>query len=253
MPGGAFLPPPYEELGPDGRRYFKLLGVSPHLLRMYELLIQASDLAALRPTRAGKAQALEIDRMILQVKNEVDAAAKQTALEGDALIRKAIERTRVRPPTMGLKNDHTSLLGAVHSRPVRSILPGGGAVGLADIEELDVGTNRPSRSGGASGRSSYWRAQEWGSDHLVGHVVYGIFQPGEAAPSPGASRTHAIFEARGRGEGPRKKMTIQNPIEERAFLREGGWQAYELRRALHKDTEARAISKMQTIAGRGGL
>lgn len=248
----AFLPPPYEELGPDGRRYFKLLGVSPHLLRMYELLIQASDIAALRPTRAGKAQSLEIDRLILRVKEEVEASAKATALEADALIKARIEGTRVRPPTLGLKNDHTSLSGAIHSRPVQSILPGGGAVGIGDIEELDVGTNRPSR-GAAGGRTSYWRAQEFGSDHLVGHVVYGIFQPGEAAPSPSQRRSHPLFEARGRGEGPRKQMTIRNPIEERAFLREGGWQAYEFRRTEHKATEARAIAKMQTIAGQGGL
>lgn len=246
------LPPRYEELGPDGRYYFKILGVSTHLLRMYELLIQASDIAALRPTPAGKAQALEIDRLILQVKQQVDAAAIATAAEADVLIRKRIEATRVRPPTLGVKNDHTSLSGSIKSRPVVSVLPGGGAVGIGDIEELDVGTNHPGRNG-ARGRSSYWRAQEFGSDHLVGHTLYGVFLPGAVVPDSRLRRHHPIFEARGRGEGPRKRMVVANPIEERAFLREGGWDAYEFRRARHRATEARAIARMSVIAGKGGL
>lgn len=252
MPGGSILPPRYEELGPDGRRYFKLLGVSPHLLRMYELLIEASDLAGLRPTRAGKAQAIEINRLIAQVKEAMDDAAKATAVQADALIKGKIEATRVRPPTVGVKNHHTSLLDAVHSRPVASILPGGGAVGIGDIEELDIGTNNPSPGG--TGNTSYWRAQEFGSDHLVGHVLYGVFMPGEAAPvGPGPNRSHPLFQVRGKGGGTSYKMVVKNPIEERAFLREGGFEAFEYRRKLHKATEARAIAKMQTIAGQGGL
>ena len=241
----AFAPPPYEELSPDGRRYFKILGVSPHLIRMYELLLEASDLAAVRPSGTGKAQALQIDLLIAEVKRSVEAAARTTAVEADKIIRDFIEETRVRPPTTGVKPGHTSLLAAVHSRPVESILPGGGAVGIGDIDQLIHGTLMPSTN---SQTPYYWRAQEFGSDHLVGHTLYGVFQPGEAAPSGAENRAHPYFEVRGKGESPSYKMVVRNPIEERGFLRKGVSEAAAFRRGLHKDTEALAVDRMRRIA-----
>lgn len=241
----AFAPPPYEELSPDGRRYFKILGVSPHLIRMYELLLEASDLAAVRPSGTGKAQALQIDLLIAEVKRMVEGAALRTATEADKIIRDFIEQTRVRPRTTGLKPTHTSLLDAVHSRPVESVLPGGGAVGIGDIEELIHGTLAPSTN---AQTPYYWRAQEFGSDHLVGHTLYGVFQPGEAAPSGAENRVHPFFEVRGKGGGASYKMVVRNPIEERGFLRKGVTEAAAYRRGLHKDTEAIAVSRMRKIA-----
>jgi hypothetical protein len=228
----ALLPPPYEELSPDGRRYFKLLGVSSHLIRMYELLLEASDLAAVRPGAGGKAQALQIDLLIAEVRTEVEAAARRTASFADDAIRSQIEQTRVRPPTIGVKNSHSSLLGGVLSRPVESILPGGGAVGIADIEELIHATLAPSTN---SQTPYYWRAQEFGSDHLV-------------RPEPSQFRRHPVFEVRGKGEGKSHKMVVRNPIEERGFLRKGGYEAYTFRRGLHRATESRAVARMREIA-----
>lgn len=240
-----FLPPPYEELSPDGRRYFKILGVSSHLIRMYELLLQASDLAAVRPARGGKAQSLQIDLLVAEVKREVEATAVRTASFADEAIRAEIERTRVRPPTIGVKRGHSHLLSGIRSRPVESILPGGGAVGIGDIEELIAATLAPSTN---SQTPYYWRAQEFGSDHLVGQTLYGVFQPGEARPSGAESRRHPVFEVRGKGQGKSHKMVVRNPIEERGFLRKGGFEAYAYRRGLHRRTEARAVTRMRQIA-----
>lgn len=246
----AFLPGPYEELSPDGRRYFKILGVSPHLIRMYELLLEASDLARVRPGAGGRAQSLQIDLLIADVKAQVEANATRTAAFADDAIRAQIEATRVRPPTQGVKPGHSSLLGSILSRPVESVLPGGGAVGIADIAELIHGTLSPSTN---SQTPFYWRAQEFGSDHLVGHTLYGVFQPGNAAPAgPGPNRSHPYFEVRGKGEGTSYKMTVKNPIEERGFLRKGGFEAYEFRRDLHRVTEADAVERMKQIAAGKG-
>jgi hypothetical protein len=240
----AMVPPPYEEPAPDGRQYFKILGVSPHLIRMYDLLLTAQDLAALRPGGTGRSQAIQIDLLILDVKRKVEEAAKATAAESMAMIRAKIEATRVRPPTLGVKNSNSSMISGIVSRPVPSILPGGGAVGIADVDELIHATLSPSTN---SKTPYYWRAQEFGSDHLVGKTLYGVFQPGDAAPSGMASRSHAIFEYRAKGTTPRFKMTVLNPIRERAFLREGAWDAYMFRKGLYKTIEASAIQRMRTI------
>ena len=239
------IPPPYEELSPDGRRYFKLLGVSPHLIRMYGLLLQAGELATARRIGNGRAQAARIDLLILKVKRQIDRNARLTATQADRIIRRLIDQTRVRPPTLGVKDSNTSLASGIRSRPIRSVLPGGGAVGIADIEELIHATLRP--SGGAV-VPFYWRAQEFGSEHLVGKTLFGVFQPGEAAPSPSSVRRHPAFEVRRAGEGTRHRMVVKHPIEERGFLREGANDAYLFRKRLHRGTETSAVSAMTRIA-----
>jgi hypothetical protein len=247
----ARIPPPYEEVAPDGRQYFKLLGVPTHLIRMYELLLRASELATVRPDLTGKLQAQEIDALILATKNRVDNDARATALEADRMIRSRIEASRVRPPTLGVKNSQTSLMGGVESRPVPSVLPGGGAVGIADVQALIRATLRPSAN---SSTPYYWRAQEFGSDHNVGRVIMGVFQPGAAAPDARQRRVHPVFEVRGKGAGDRYPMKIRRPIPERAFLREGAWDAYIYRRARFEATEAVAVDRMRqisAISGRG--
>lgn len=237
----AFVPPPYEELAPNGERYFKILGVSPHLIRMYELLLDSAGFAARIPGPGGKAIAIEIDRLIGSIREEVDGAARETAVASVRFIQQAIEATRVRD------QGHQRLLNAIRSEPVPSILgPGGGSVGIGNIEELERGTLKPSAR---SRVPFYWRAQEFGSDHLVGHTLYGVFQPGEAAPAgPGPNRTHPMFEVRGKGKSPSYKMVVRNPIEERGFLRKGAFDAYELRRGLHRATEAKAVFKINRLA-----
>jgi hypothetical protein len=212
---------------------------------MYELLLRASELASIRPDLTGKTQAQEIDALILATKQRVDGDARATALEADRLIRARIDATRVRPPTLGVKNSQTSLSGGVESRPVPSVLPGGGAVGIAEIDRLVRATLRPSAN---SSTPYYWRAQEFGSDHNVGRVIMGVFQPGAAAPNAAQSRVHPVFETRGPGEGERYPMRITRPIPERGFLREGSWDAYLYRRTRFEATEAAAVDRMRQIA-----
>ncbi len=242
------IPPPYEEVAPDGRQYFKLLGVPPHLIRMYDLLLTARQLAVIRPDPSGRSQARQIDQLILSVKERVDSDARATALEADRLIRARIEATRVRPPTLGVKNSQTSLLSGVESRPIPSILPGGGAVGIADISLLIRATLRPSAG---SSVPYYWRAQEFGSEHNVGRVIVGVFQPGDAAPDAGQFRAHPAFETRGPGS-TRYPMRIRRPIPERAFLREGAWDAYVYRKERFRATETAAVEQMRRIGSLGG-
>ncbi len=139
-------------------------------------------------------------------------------------------------------------MGGIESRAVRSILPGGGAVGIADIQHLVQATLRPSAK---STTPYYWRAQEFGSSHNVGRVLLGVFQPGEAAPSEEQFRTHPAFESRPTGQ-KRFLMRIHRPIPERAFLREGAWEAYLYRKTRFQATEAAAIEKMRQIASASG-
>lgn len=234
----AFIPPPYEELAEDGERYFKILGTPPELVRTYEYLLEAAELAARIP--GYQAQGIEIDLLLRQMQDEVRTAARVTAIQAITLIRQRIEATRVRPKGDG------RLAASIAAKPVPGpIGAAGGSVGIGAIDELNVGTLRP--SGGAK-VPFYWRAQEFGSDHLVGHEVIGVFQPGGVAPSQSSFRSHPFFETRGKGQGARYKMVIARPIEERGFLREGAMEAAELRRAEFRAIESRAVDKMRAIS-----
>lgn len=246
MPG--YIPPPYEELAEDGQRYFKILGTPPALVTTYEYLLEAAELAAKLPE--FKAQGIEIDLLLRQIQNEVAGAARGTARLSVAFIRARIEATRVRP-----KGDNR-LSASVLSKPVPGPIGlSGGSVGIGDIEALSAGTLRPS---GGSKIPFYWRAQEFGSDHLVKlfgpdgpRTLVGVFQPGDAAPDGAQFRTHPNFEVR--SKGTRHRMVIRNPISERGYLREGAMEAAEFRRAEFKSIESRAIDKMRAIATGSGL
>lgn len=235
----SYIPPPYEELAEDGQRYFKILGTPSALVTTYEYLLQAAELAARIP--GYQAQGIEIDLLLRQMEDEVRTAARVTAVQSIQLIRQHIEATRVRP-----KRGDEKLTSSILSKPVPGpIGPAGGSVGIGDIDALNIGTLRPSRRARIP---FFWRAQEFGSDHLVGHSIIGVFQPGEAAPSgPGPNRSHPYFETRGRGTGRNYKMVIRNPIEERGFLREGAMEAAELRRTEFKAIELRAVDRMKSI------
>lgn len=239
----GFIPPPYEELAEDGERYFKILGTPPALISTYETLLEAAEIAARIP--GFQAQGIEIDLLLRQMQNEVRDAARLTAARSILLIRQRIEATRVRPKGDG------KLTASIISKPVPGpIGPAGGSVGIAAIDELNAGTLRPSSNAKVP---FFWRAQEFGSDHLVGQEIVGVFQPGNAAPSQASFRTHPFFETRRKGEGKRYKMVIRRPIAERGFLREGAMEAAELRRTEFKAIEARAIDRMKAITSGIGL
>lgn len=235
----SFIPAPFEELAEDGQRYFKILGTPPALVTTYQYLLEAAELAARVP--GFQAQGIEIDLLLRQMEDEVRTAARTTAVQSIEFIRQRIEATRVRP-----KRGDEKLTSSILSKPVPGpIGPAGGSVGIGSIDELNIGTLRPSRNARVP---FFWRAQEFGSDHLVGHSIIGVFQPGEAAPSgPAPNRSHPYFEVRGKGQGRRHKMVIRNPIEERGFLREGAMEAAEFRRGYFRAIEARAIDRMKSI------
>lgn len=235
----SYIPPPYEELAEDGERYFKILGTPPALITTYEYLLEAAELAAKVP--GFQAQGIQVDLLLRQMEDEVRSAARATAAQSMQLIRQRIEATRVRP-----KRGDEKLISSILSKPVPGpIGPGGGSVGVGSVDELNIGTLRPSRN---SKVPFFWRAQEFGSDHLVGHTLVGVFQPGEAQPAgPAPNRSHPFFEVRGKGAGRRYKMVIRNPIEERGFLREGAMEAAQFRRAEFKAIESRAVDRMKQI------
>jgi hypothetical protein len=233
----SYIPPPYEELAEDGERYFKILGTPPALITTYEYLLEAAELAAKMP--GFQAQGIEIDLLLRQMEDEVRSAARSTAIQSVALIRSRIEATRVRPKGDG------KLSASILSKPVPGpIGTAGGSVGIGAIDELNVGTLRPSSGAKVP---FFWRAQEFGSDHLVGQEIIGVFQPGESAPSQASFRSHPFFETRRKGGGRRYKMVIRNPIEERGYLREGAMEAAAFRRTEFKAIEARAVDRMKAI------
>lgn len=233
----SYIPAPYEELAEDGERYFKILGTPPELITTYEYLLEAAELAARIP--GFQAQGVEIDLLLSRMQDEVRGVAVATAAQSIQLIRQRIEATRVRPKGDG------KLSAAVFSKPVPGpIGPAGGSVGIGAIDELNIGTLRP--SGGAK-VPFFWRAQEFGSDHLVGQEIIGVFQPGGVAPDISQNRSHPFFEVRGKGQGTRYKMVIKNPISERGFLREGAMEAAEFRRSEFRSIEGRAIDAMRGI------
>lgn len=198
---------PFEVGGGDGNDYFVVLPPEPLLIDAFLTLEKARVEALKNPDRVeGRAQAAAISLVISQVGADVEAAAVLTAKEAETLIRGKIDSTKKRPDPPG-KSAGKRLRDAISCRALPTVLPGGG-VGVGDLSTLNQVAD-------AQGRA-YWRAQEFGSSHLVGKTLYGLFQPGDSPAGAAPSRTHPLFQV---GDGP--PMEITNPIPEKAFLREG--------------------------------
>lgn len=218
-----------------GGQFFTLLPPEPHLLNAYKLLLDARE-TALRnyPGGEGRARALAIDVVLKEVQTRVDAAAAATAVEADKLIVTRIKSTQVRPDPPGNSGRHVRLENAIHSRPIKTSVPGGG-VGIADITELDKVADKYGQQ--------YWRAQEFGSAHNVGKEIRGYFYPGGVAADAGQQRVHPIFETKEGGPS----MLIQRPIPERAFLREGSAAAEIFRQKQLGQAVAPSIGELKLI------
>lgn len=231
MPRG--LPGPYI-VGAHGGTYFAILPPETHLLNAYRILLDARRVAIRNfPGPEGRARALAIDVVLREVQTRVNVAATETAAEADKAIVALIKKTQVRPDPPG-RSAHTRLQEAIESRPLATNVAGGG-VGIADISILDQVAD-------ASGQA-YWRAQEFGSSHLVGKKVKGFFQPGRSAAGAAPFRTHPLFEVT--SEGP--QMLISRPIPERAFLREGAAAAEVFRQKALGRSVSPALAELRLI------
>lgn len=234
---GPYAPPPFEQVGADGRQYFKVMdgvvGLQAAWQQGFRLL---SELRTINhPSARVKVRLLT--KHLAEMEKKIKAAEFLVAQETDNFVRARIKSTQVRPD-----NPHgPKLIGAIESRPIRYPLLPALAVGAVDIEILSKATTRP----GAN--KPYWRSQEFGSTHLVGRTLTGFFQPGNAAPNPSQFRNHPLFEANSQG----KLMRVQRPIEERAFLQSGVMQGALFRRKIWRDIELQALREVRQIVTAG--
>lgn len=224
---------PFEVGGGDGNDYFVVLPPEPLLIDAFLTLEKARVEALKNPDKVeGRAQAAAISLVIAQVGSDVEAAAVLTSKQAEDMIRAQVSRTQKRPDPPG-KSLGKRLKSAIVCRALPSVLPGGG-VGIGDISTLNEVAD-------AQGRA-FWRAQEFGSSHLVGRTLPGFFQPGNSPAGAAPSRTHPIFEVT---SGP--PMTIHNPIPERAFLREGAVLAESFRQQALGNAVSTGIGELRKI------
>lgn len=211
---------PFEVGGGDGANYFTILPPEPLLIDAFLTLERARVEALKHPDRVeARARAGAISLVISQVGSQVEAATVLTAQQAEELIEHRINTTQKRPDKPGVSFGRR-LRDSIACRALKTVIPGG-AVGIGDLSVLNQVADEQGRA--------YWRAQEFGSSHLVGRTLPGFFQPGDSPAGAASSRTHPIFEVR--GDGP--PMHITNPIPERAFLRGGAVEAEVFRqRAL---------------------
>lgn len=237
----ARYPGPYIEGGPDGNRYYIIFGTPVHAVTLYQRLVVAADLAA----RVNPAASVQISLLIREVQLQMDAVAARTAEFARDRIIERIHRTRKRPASIAGVSQSGRLEQGVVNRPLPIVLPrGSGGVGIAQIEALEAATHsgHPTKSR----YPYYWRAQEDGSAAMVGRAIHGVYQPGEARPSPFQFRQHPIFEQRPKG-GNSYRMFIRRPVEARNFIKDGAGDAYIYRRRGFRNVERFAISQIRQI------
>lgn len=226
------------------RRTLTLVNVADLHLKFRNVLRLAEqvDAAYARAGSPGAADATrrEVLRAYALFNDELNAIARTTARLATKTARAELRTTRRRPDT-----GHTPHLAtAIVSRPLRRFgALATGEVGIADIERLDAVVNPYGPEYGP-----YWRAQEQGTTHQAGRVVYGGFYGSGGAPGPfkpdSAFRSpskgpHPVFistaAARGAlsdagfsGRGPGKKggagggkMTISVELQPRRFIEKG--------------------------------
>jgi hypothetical protein len=161
---------------------------------------EAIRLAVELEADGAPAQASLVRRAFIDLLAELRGIATTIAQLAHTEIQDEELATRVRPAPTG---DHPSLQDFIgESHPLTGIE---GAVGVNYEPAL------------AQAGLYWWELHEEGSSVHVGREVRGFFQPGNARPSGAEFRVHPLFAPVGRGP----KMTIQNPIPERAFVRHG--------------------------------
>lgn len=213
------------ETAPDGGTYFAILGPSINLVRSIQNIIAAERIYLTYPGGKGRDQAAALAIIRAELETAVHASGVATAQFAEERARSILEKRIVRPTTP--KPDH--LRDAIIARAIRGAA-NWGAVGIGDIESLD--------------QFPYWRAQEFGSTHLVGKQIRGFFFDGGQmfAPDPTQRRQHPIFLPM---SGP--KMTVENPIKGKAFLTEATIEALNFRYRLWRNIEKSSVAQVRSV------
>lgn len=222
------------ESAPDGAEYFAVLGPSVNLVRSMANLQEARVMFLRWAQGKGRDQAAACDIIAKELERAVSISGVETAKFAEETARTLLAKRIVRPAT---SNPH--LADDIVARAI-SISGGGfGAVGIGDIGLLDAHPG--------------WKAQEFGSTHLVGKKIKGYFfggpNGGYSFPSPDRNRTDAMFRPSSRG----RNMNVQNPIQAKHFLTEATFEAIGFRAKLWRDIERASVAQTRlAIAGGAG-
>lgn len=186
------------------------------------------------------ATVVRLRRTLLEFNEGLNRVAKDTAVEADSAIKRWLTRTKSGRPNTG---NNPNLRDSIKSAPIRPNKDlATGQVGVANIEILNALVNpRYSEYG------PYWRAQEDGTLHQKGRVVYGGFYGaglggGPFKPSQSQAGQHPIFVSTRRAQaafasvgfsgGPGGKggagggrMVIGRELKARHFIRNGANEA----------------------------
>lgn len=214
------------EAAPDGNTYFSVLGPSIHLVRSMQNILEAERIYLSFPRGRGRDQAAALEVIRRELETAVHASGVSTAQFAEERAKSLLNQRLVRPSTP--KPQH--LVDAIVARAI-----GGptsfGAVGIGDISVLDA--------------FPYWKAQEFGSSHLVGETLQGyFFHPGGPTRAGGAPyRSQAVFGVKAGGP----KMLVQNPIVGKAFLTEATFDALGFRYRMWRNVEKVAVAQVRTV------
>lgn len=231
---GPYAPPPYRQVA-GGQTYFKVLpGIRGLSQAWIEALRLYNELRTVPHPAAPEKRAL-LARHIASMEEKIKAGEIAVAEATDVYVRERIAATQVRPDNP----NGPKMIAGIKSRPiVYPDLPAF-AVGQVDISVLNKAAT------GVSGKP-YWPSQEFGYAGHVGRKMRGSFMG--TRPDPSMFRVHPVFTV---GK-PWYKMTIQHPIEERAFLRSGVMAGALLRQRMWKQIEAEALREVTRILTFGG-
>ena len=231
---GPYAKPPYRQPA-GGNIYFKVLpGIRGLATAWREALRLYAELAKVPHPAAPEKRAL-LALHIASMEEKILAGEIVVAEATDAAVRARIAGTQVRPDNPS----GPAMLNGIQSRPlIYPELPAF-AVGQVDISVLN-------KAAMSSSGKPYWATQEFGYTGFVGREVKGSF--GGTRPSQSLFRVHPVFTT----GSPFYKMTIQRPIEERAFLRSGVMSGALLRQRMWRQIEAEAVRDLTRILTFGG-
>lgn len=171
-----------------------------YVTELPELLAATNALEARLRLAGNSLGADQVIRAYSQLRAELEALGVTMAVRGTEILREKERSSRVRPDTQGAGGPR--LGDNLDCDPLPIVW---GSVGIANEDLLD--RNVP-----------WWSTNEEGSSARVGKVLYGVFEPGEAAPEGGLqqNREHPLFQplpSKGSPSG-----LIRNPIPARRFI-----------------------------------